>query len=180
MSQSVVTLDNNPFAPIAADRLAEQCKPVQFEKKTTRWVLVPIAKKISEDSEEAVIQFKPVAKETYDIQEYIESFSDDVGIQNILRKLAISGDKSILNQTGREALNPDGGLEPIQDYTNVPKSKVEAFNAVAAGVAAFDELPQDLKGKLSLTQFVELFGQDEFDNYVKKLMAANEPKGEDK
>ena len=175
MSKSVTMLDNNPFAPIPADRLAEQLKPIEFEQTITEMVLVPYSTQVGDDPENIVIRYKPVKKNVYDINEYVASFADDVGIQNILKKLSLTGDKSILNQTGREALCPDGGLEPIQDYSGVPKNKTEAFNAVAAGVAAFDELPDDLKGKMSLTQFVQLFGQDEFDAYIKNLMVQQNP-----
>ena len=167
---------NNPFAPIAVENLGPQLEPREFDKTIERYVLVPYAVAVDGDEDNTVLRYKPVLKETIDLQEYIDSFADDVGIQNILRKLSLTGDKSILNQTGREALCPDGGLEPIQDYSNVPKNKTEAFNAVAAGVAAFDNLPEDLKGKMSLTQFVELFGQEEFDNYIQNLIAKNTPK----
>ena len=178
MSTAKVLPDNNPFAPIPAELLAPQCKPIEYETTVKETVLIPYSEEVDGDPENVVIKFKPVVKNEYDLQAYIESFADEVGIQNILKKLAISGDKSILNQTGREPLCPDGGLEPIQDYSNVPKSKAEAFNAVVAGVQAFDELPEDIKGKMSLTQFVQLFGQEEFDNYIKGLMAANAPKEE--
>ena len=180
MSTAKVLPDNNPFASIPAELLAPQCKPIEFETTVKETVLVPYSEEVDGDPENVVIKYKPVVKNEYDLQAYIESFADEVGIQNILKKLAISGDKSILNQTGREPLCPDGGLEPIQDYSDVPKSKAEAFNAVVAGVQAFDDLPEEVKGKMSLTQFVQLFGQEEFDNYIKGLMAANAPKEENK
>ena len=169
MAQKIV---KNCFSPIPADQLGPQLDPKVFETKREEYVLIPEAKQVGDDPENIVIEYKPVLKETIDIQDYINSFADEVGIQNILRKLSLSGDTSILNQTGREPLNPNGGLEPVQDYSNVPKSKTEAFNAVVAGVNAFDTLPDELKGKLSLTQFVELFGQEEFDKYIAGVVAA--------
>lgn len=180
MSTAKIMPDNNPFAPIPAELLAPQCKPIVYEQTVKETVLIPYSEEVDGDPENVVIKYKPVVKNEYNLKDYIQSFADEVGIQNILKKLAISGDKSILNQTGREPLCPDGGLEPIQDYSDVPKSKAEAFNSVVKGVQAFDELPEDLKGKMSLTQFVQLFGQEEFDNYIKGLMVANTPKEENK
>lgn len=181
MSQSVkVKARNNCFAPIADEDLGPQLPPITYEKTIKEMVLIPYSAQVGDDPENIVIRYKPVLKGEYDLQEYIESFADEVGIQNILKKLSLSGDKSLLNQTGREPLCPDGGLEPIQDYSNAPKSKAEAFNAVAAGVAAFDSLPDDLKGKMSLTQFVELFGQDEFNKYIEGVVAKLTPTEGDK
>lgn len=180
MSNKIVSAPKSCFAPIPQECLAPQLNPIEFDKTRKVYVFVPYSEQVGDDPENVVIKYKPVLKEEYDINEYVASFADDVGIQNILKKMSISGDKSLLNQTHREALCPDGGLEPIQDYSNVPTSKTEAFNAVAAGVAAFDTLPDDLKGKMSMAQFVQLFGQEEFDNYVKTLVASNTPKEEDK
>lgn len=179
MSVNPLTL-NNPFAPIPKEALARQLDPIQYEKTVKEYFLIPYSEAVDGNEENIVIKFKPVLKNEYDLKDYIESFADEVGIQNILRKLSLSGDKSILNQTGREALCPDGGLEPVQDYSNVPKSKTEAFNAVAAGVAAFDNLPDDLKGKMSMAQFAELVGQEELDKYIAGIVAKNMPKEEDK
>ena len=175
MSNQSVQVIKNCFCPIPEDQLGPQLPPIVYEKTVQETVLVPYSTQVGDDPENVVIRFKPVIKNEYDLQEYIASFADDVGIQNILRKMSITGDKSILNQTHRDPLCPDGGLEPIQDYSNVPKNKTEAFNAVAAGVAAFDELPEDLKGKMSLAQFVQLVGQDEFDAYIKKVVDGKKP-----
>lgn len=173
-------LTNNCFGPIPPELLASQCEPIVYEKIHKSCILVPRSKQIGDNAKDCTLVYEAVDNEEYDIQEYINSFADEVGIQNILKKLSISGDKSLLNQTGREALCPDGGLEPIQDYSNVPKNKTEAFNAVVKGVNAFDELPDDVKGKMSMEQFVKFFGQDEFDAYINKVVAAMQPKEEDK
>lgn len=159
------------FAPLIDKPI--ECKPIVFEKERVEFHLVPKAVKVSDQDGIAqdTIVYEPVEKVRYNLQDYIASFADDVGIQNILKKLALSGDKSLLNQTGREPMNENGGLEPIQDYSNVPGNKTEAFEQVARGVAAFDTLPEDLKGKLSLTQFAELFGQEEFDKYIAGIVA---------
>ena len=143
--------------------------PVEVEE----YNLVPVAKELIDANGEKYngVVYEPTFVRKYNQQELIASYSDDVGIQNILKKLAISGDKSILNQTGREPLCPNGGLEPIQDFSEVPSSKAEAFNIVAAGVAAYDNLPSDIKGKMSLEQFVHDFGQEQLNAYIESVKA---------
>lgn len=179
MSKSVQTL-KNCFAPIPEDQKPPLLGDLVFPKTFDEIVLIPEAVNVDGDPENIVLQYKPVKKKTVDIDEYVGSFADEVGIQNILKKIAMSGDKSLLNQTGREPLCPEGGLEPVQDFSNVPKSKTEAFNAVVNGVNVFDQLGDDIKGKMSLEQFVQSFGQEEFDNYIKSVIASTQLKGEDK
>ena len=168
------------FAPIP-EKLKPQVVPVPVCKKVREvWNLIPKAKKIvdADGVSQDVIEYEPVKVKDVPIDEYIASFESDVGIQNILRKVAMTGDRSYLNQTAREAMCPDGGKEPIQDYTNVPSSKAEAFAIVQAGVAAYDSLPEDIKGKMSFTQFAAGFSNDDFNSYVKKIIEANKPKNE--
>lgn len=156
-------------------------KPVEYEKIREVWNLVPKAEKVvdADGVQQDVVRYVPVKVQDVDIQKYIDSFSDEVGIQNILKKVALTGDKSYLNQTGREPL-VESGQEPVQDYTNVPISKTDAFNAVAAGVHAYDSLPAELKGKMSFAQFAEGFVQADFDAYINKLKEQYTPKEENK
>lgn len=155
----------------------EVLPPIVYEKTREEWNLIPKASKVvdADGIEQDTIVYVPTKVREYSIEAMINSYADDVGIQNILKKVALTGDKSYLNQTGRVPLT-DGGLEPIQDYTNVPKSKTEAFNAVAAGVAAFDNLPSDIKQKMSFSQLAETFGQKEFDDYITNKINALMPK----
>lgn len=173
----------NCFCPIPEKDRPVVDKPREFETIREIWNLVPKGTKIIDVDgvEQDVIEYVPVKVRDVNIAEYIASFSDEVGIQNILRKVALTGDKSYLNQTGRHAL-PTGedGLEPIQDYSNVPLSKTEAFNAVAAGVRAYDALPAEIKEKMSFAQFAESFGQEQFDAYIEKLKTQITPKEDNK
>lgn len=123
-----------------------------FDTKREQWNLIPKASKFvdADGVQQDIIKYEAVQTGEYDLQAYIDSFADDIGIQNILKKVALTGDKSYLNQTGRVGEKPDGGLEDIKDYTNVPGSKTVAFNAVAAGVAAYDALPSEIKEKCLL------------------------------
>lgn len=148
-------------------------KPIKYKEEVEEWNLIPVAKELvdADGVKYNGVVYEPKLVNTYNLVELIQSYSDDVGIQNILKKLSLSGDKSILNQTGREPLCPNGGLEPVQDFSQVPESKAEAFNIVAAGVQAYDNLPADIKGKMSLEQFVKEFGQSQFDQFVQGLVA---------
>lgn len=164
-------LKNNPFGALVDDD-RPLLKPIEYEKTRPIYNLVPKGQKIVDINGESrdIVVYEPIFIREIDIQAEIDSYADEVGIQNILRKVAMTGDKSYLNQTGREPLNPNGGLEPVQDYSNVPSSKTEAFNAVAAGVAAYDSLPEEIKGKMSFEQFAKEFGQQQYQEFVQALI----------
>lgn len=170
----------NLFRPLPENYKRDLLPDRVFETIREEWNLIPRAKKVADADgvSQDIIEYVPTKVRDIPIAEYIHSFSDDVGIQNILKKVAMTGDKSYLNQTGRAPLAENGGLEPVQDYSNVPMSKTEAFNAVAAGVRAYDALPAEIKEKMSFAQFADSFGQEQFDSYVQKLVEANTPKQE--
>ena len=170
---------SNPFQPIPEKLKPKACPPIVFEDIREVWHLVPKGEKVVDIDgiSRDVITYVPVKERDVPIKEYIESFADDVGIQNILKKVAMTGDKSYLNQTGRSSLDVDeDGREPIQDYTDAPMSKTEAFNAVAAGVRAYDALPEEIKGQMSFAQFAEGFGQKQYEQYIEELKKKFEPK----
>lgn len=100
-------------------------------------------------------------------QDYISSFSDDVGILNIMKKVALSGDESLLNQTGRHSLpgNEEDALgrrvEDVVDLTRFSSlDRVDALNGFKKGAASFAELDSDLKGKKSLEQVAKMSDAD--------------------
>lgn len=170
----------NCFAPLPKKFKRDLLPERVFETIREEWNLIPKAKKITDADGVAqdIIEYEPVKVRDIPIAEFIHSFSDDIGIQNILQKVAMTGDKSYLNQTGRTPLNKDGGLEPVQDFSNVPMSKTDAFNAVAEGVRAYDALPAEVKEKMSFAQFAEGFGQEQFNAYIQKIIEANKPQEE--
>lgn len=63
-------------------------KPVEYEKIREVWNLVPKAEKVvdADGVQQDVVRFVPVKVQDVDIQKYIDSFADEVGIQNILKK----------------------------------------------------------------------------------------------
>lgn len=93
-------------------------------------------------------------------QEYLNSFSDDVGIKNILKKVNLTGDVTLLNQRG-VGLNKE-----FVDTTSFPTNTTDAFNYIEKGHDAFDKLPDQVKSKMSMSDFVETFGQADFDKFI--------------
>lgn len=117
-----------------------------------------------------VIEKQVVETEKLNTFDYIQSFKDDVGIENILKKFALTEDPELLNQVKRaSAPIMDDGKEAVQDYTNLPSSEEEAIRMAVAAKAAFADLPADLVKNRSFAEFAENFTQDELIAYIKTL-----------
>lgn len=139
-------------------------------------------KKITDDvtkKEDFVIE--KVVRETsrLDANDYVQSFADDVGIENILKKIALTGDVSLLNQRQRSIGQVDeNGYEVLQDYTGIPGDVLEAAAIVKSGRDVFSSLPADLVKGRSFAEFVETATQDEIQAYMLASLEAQKKASE--
>lgn len=77
---------------------------------------------------EYVIEEVAVETSRIDTQEYIDSFKDDVGIENILKKFQLVNDPDLLVQVKRPTVPvADDGMEFVQDYTGLPSDEETAL-----------------------------------------------------
>lgn len=112
---------------------------------------------------------KPVTKQIItgkkNRKEYIESFSDDVGLKNILEKIgqgAIAEDKySILNSDKVGSVND---LRGFQEVTNMADIQALADKAYVT----FNNLDPDLKKGMSFAEFCSKFNNADLEAYVAK------------
>ena len=120
---------------------------------------------------------KPITKQIItgkkNRKEYIESFSDDVGLPNILEKIgqgAIAEDKySILNS---DKVGSVTDLRGFQEVTNMADIQALADKAYAT----FANLDPELKKGMSFAEFCSKFNNQDLEAYVAKKTA---PKEED-
>ena len=95
-------------------------------------------------------------------QEYIDSFKDDVGIENILKKFDLVKDPELLNQVNRPTVPiAEDGKEEIQDYTGLPQNEEEALRMALNAHQEFDNLPADLVKGRSFSEFAETCTKEE-------------------
>lgn len=129
---------------------------------------------INGKSGEFVLEKEVVETARVDVQEYIDSFKGEVGIENILKKFAMTQDPTLLNQTKRVAA-PVGedGKEAIQDYSGVPENYEAAQNVAAKAAAAYQTLPDDLKDGRSLMKFAETCTDEELTAFIENLVKAH-------
>lgn len=122
-----------------------------------------------------VIEQEVVETSRIDTQEYIDSFKDDVGIENVLRKFELTGDPSTINQRVRPTVPVgDDGKEAVQDYVNIPTNQEEAMQIAANARAAFKALPPELVNNRSFMEFAETCTEDELKAYIATLKKEGE------
>lgn len=77
-------------------------------------------KKTGDGDDEFVIEQVVEVTQKINRQEYIDSFKDDVGILNIIKKVELTGDITLLNQRTRPVVDLDeNGYEPVNDISNI-------------------------------------------------------------
>ncbi len=116
-------------------------------------------------------------------QEYLDSQAGDVGILNIIEKVRLSGDVTLLNQTGRVAMKSTEvdalghQVEPVVDVTRYQVDQIEALESYKVGAKAFDALDPELKKKMSLEQVAKMT-DSEIDAFLSSRIAASQKKVE--
>ena len=110
-----------------------------------------IAKKVNKLSKDDDSVFDVVEEieitDIVDRQDYINQYQDEVGILNILKKVARTGDMSLLNQckTGQGV-----------DLTDMPEDFLQAKALYDEALAAYDQLPDKIKAGMTAEEFVNV------------------------
>ena len=114
---------------------------------------------IGEDGEVTVVD-DYIESKRYNRQEYINSFRDEVGILNILKKV----NAGLINPA-TIACSFDTKA-PINDITNIPTDVGDALNLVDQAHKLYAQLPADLKAGLDFNTFCATFDQAKFNAYI--------------
>lgn len=154
-------------------------KDIVHYVRAEKLVKVNVDEKGNVDENDFVVEECVVESERVNRQDYINSFREDVGIENILKKIALSGDVSLANQIQRTPLPiQDDGKEMIQDITPLQDGE-EAIGKMGDDMRqVFKSLPSDLVQGRSLAEFLENVSQAEIDAFVTAYLKAKEAKVE--
>lgn len=170
---------SNPFQSIVKG------KPVaavtDYHKDVDKYIIEYVEKefvKVTDDSKKGelgddgfIITKKVVEASRTDRQAYIDSFADDVGILNIMKKVALSGDESLLNQTHRVSMPGNSkdalgrAVEDIVDVTKYQVDQVDALESYKVGAAVYNQLDPELKKKMSFEEVAKM-SDTEIDAYL--------------
>ena len=164
--------NNNPFAPL---KEAPKHTITDYNKDSDKYIItygevesvkILIDKDTIETKDEIendfIINKKVKELDRVNRQEYLDSQAGDVGIMNIIEKVRLSGDVTLLNQTGRvpmavvekDVLGHD--VEAVVDVTKYQVDQIDALESYKVGAKAFNSLDPGLKKKMSLEQVAKM------------------------
>ena len=130
-----------------------------------------VVKKVGDGEEDYVIEDKVVEVSRVNRQSYIAKDAPDVGVMNILAKVARSGDLSLLNQTG--TVVPNG----LQDYSELPESIGEALRSIQKGSNSFEGL-KAIFGDISFDELASM-SSEQIAAKLSQFVASNSKESEE-
>lgn len=154
------------------------------EKDTIKvWKEVKEIEKTGEGKSDFKIHCKLAVAEEYNRADHINSFSGDVGIQNVLKKVALSGrDIGSVIESGAFQSKQKG--DHVVDISKTPQDTFEALNQVEKGIKGWKGIPDELKKGRNMAEFAKTFNADELNSYieaqVQKRLKKKEPQQEEK
>lgn len=108
-----------------------------------------IVKKTGEGDEDFTVEKKLVIDKLVNRQEYIGQFADEVGILNVLKRVANGADfETEVNQVN----NTHGYI----DMTKMPTDYIDAINKQAYAQKLYNSLPDEIKNKLSQEDLIKI------------------------
>lgn len=154
---------NSPFSPNGVKHPGLS----GFEDYYESISIVDVVKKTGEGENDFVITKKVVVEKT-PIQEVVDADKDNVGVYSILAQFAKTGDDSLLPYE-KEGHNVD--------LVGAPESLMEMKEKGVAAEKMFASLPKGLRGDLDMNAFVSSFTNEQFDAFIKALVARKEKEG---
>lgn len=155
------------FGPSVARKFEGQ---KDFDKYYIDRVVKQVVKKTGEGEDDFILADK-VIETKRDIAKEIHAQAGDAGIDAYIRQYEVMGEPI-----------PDVKVtEDVQDFTNMPGSLADAVLLGETSRKLYDSLPSELKGKMSMDEFISSFTQEKFDSFIASLVPpAKEENGENK
>lgn len=156
---------NNPFVGLVDKpqaSLTDYSNSPDFESIT----IVDVPVKVGDGESDYVIEKREKVLSRCKRQDYINSFAEDVGILNIMKKVSQTGDISLLNQ------RPVAGSDFV-DISNLPDNVIDGIKFMNSAKDSFDSLPADLKKDLKIEDVANgKLDISALNAYIDRLVAA--------
>lgn len=160
---------------MASPFLASNVKTIftkNFDEFYIDYEVKQVVKKVGDGEEDFIIEDK-VIEHKRDIRQEINSQADQVGVYNLMKRIALTGDDSLMPE-------PMAKTGITSDYTGVPDNLLDADLLAKKRIEQFNALPDSLKKGRSFEEFMNTFNQDEFNVWLKSMMPQENQKEGDK
>lgn len=138
-----------------------------FDKYYITYEEKQVVEKIGEGEEDFVVKTKFIEHKE-DIKALINSQADKVGVNNLVRRVLMTGDTSLI-----PAVNVDKEAKVV-DITNVPSSLLDADITAKESVAYYDSLPESLKKGRTYAEFMSSITTEEFNQFLASIAPKKE------
>lgn len=126
-----------------------------------------VIEKIGEGESDFVVRTKFIEHKD-DIKALINSQADKVGVNNLVKRVLMTGDTSLI-----PAVNVDKEAKVI-DITNIPASLLDADITAKESVAYYDSLPDGLKKGRTYAEFMSSITSEEFNQFLASISPKKE------
>lgn len=118
---------------------------VSYPDKIKFFKTIDVVVKTGEGEEDFIVQPKVILTDECDLQEYVNSFADDIGILNTLEKIKITGDTSLLRKKGiyADVSAYDGSIESVKAVSDGIAQSLVASDPALAGLS-IEELAKQI------------------------------------
>lgn len=142
----------------------------EFDKYYIDYEIKQVVKKVGDGDEDFVIENK-IIEHKRDIAQEINAQADQVGVYNLMKRVALTGDDSLLPP-------PLEKTGVTSDYTGVPDNLLDADLMAKERIAQFNALPDELKKGRNFEEFMTTFTQDEFSIWLNSLKPQDKKEGD--
>lgn len=140
-------------------------EPVHYQETWVDYEYVDVKESTGSGENDFEIKTKEVAHET-NINEHIESFASEVGVRNIMAKIAMTKDLSLAEQVPAE----------YADLSVIPDTPQEKLAAMKTAEEAYSAIDPELRGNLSMEDFIKSLDEQKISKYIDAKIAAAEAK----
>lgn len=137
---------------------------LEYPKSTGEYIdyeIKQVKKSTGPNADDFEIEEKVIENKT-NIKEFINSFADQVGVENILKKVALTGDTSLLNQVP----------EVHGDMSIIPEDAGEKFRMAKSAQEAYSKIDPELTQGQSMEEFIKGLNADKINAYIEAKINA--------
>lgn len=139
-----------------------EIKPVEFQETWKEYSLKDVKRSTGKGEDDFEIEQKEIIEEV-DINKHIHSFKDEVGVRNIMKRIALTGDASLLEQA-------QVGVGDLSTIPDLPQEKIAAYKSVEE---AYLKIDPALRGSMTMEDFIKGLSEEKIKSYIDAKFASS-------
>lgn len=139
-----------------------EIKPIEWQKDYVDYEYKTVKKSTGPGEDDFELE-ETVIEHRTNIEEFVNSYGEDVGVEAVLKRVALTGDTSLLEKIP----------EMHADLTQIPENPEERFNMMTNNLAdVYSKLDPELTKGLSIEDFIKNLTPEMLEEYINKKVHA--------